>query len=331
MGARHVRVYVNSTLAFEGELEKGCGNQVFDYSNCIELQESHPPECTSPSPVSSRRTLPDHDNTSQESSSGQAHSPRVETSPHQDDQSERSAAHPVDRAAEMQRDSLESDSPPLDLTLPSQRTEEEFLERQLVTTQPSSSRIPRWLRPADRSGPDGAEGCQERDRPPWLQPRNTEPKHSVLPDISCNPVRACKQASGHTVAPLDRTTSGEFSSDSLDLDPDLGLNSHEREQSTQVRQESREHHSDRDLDLWDARVKKPERPVSGRRSSANKPQVMCSGDLITTAGARASIMSTVKVQSNIEIVLCLSLQRNALQRPAATEDRNLTGVNRTIH
>ncbi|XP_057178046.1 katanin-interacting protein isoform X2 [Triplophysa rosa] len=286
VGARNVRVYVNSTLVFEGELEKGCGNHVFDYSNCVELQESQPPECTSPSPVSSRHTLQDprnHDDISQESSAGQSHSPTVETSPDQDNQSERSAARPVNPVTEMQRDSLESDSSPLDLTLLSQRTAEEFPGRQLktVTTQPSSSQIPDWLQPLNRSVPDGADGGQERERPPWLQPQNTEPKQSVLPDISCNPVRACKQASGHrAVAPLDRTTSAEFSSDSLDLDPDLGLNlaaKHERKQSTQLEQDSQERHQD--MDLWDEQVMRAERPVSGRRSSANKRQVHYSGDL----------------------------------------------------
>lgn len=294
VGARDVRVYVNSTLVFEGELEKGCGNQVFDYSNCVELQESHPPECTSPSPVSSRHTLQDphnYDDISQESIAGQSLSPTVETSPNQDNQSERSAARPVNPPTKMQRDSLDRDSPPLDLTLPSQRTAEEFPGRQLktVTTQPSSSQIPHWLQPMNRSVPDGADGGQERERPPWLQPQNTEPKHSVLPDISCNPARVCKQVSGHrAVTPIDRTTSGEFSSDSLDLDPDLGLNLAAKHE-TQLEQDFRERQ--RDLDLWDEQVMRAERPVSGRRSSANKRQVNYSGDLSsdnTTTGAQTS-------------------------------------------
>ncbi|XP_068100739.1 katanin-interacting protein isoform X2 [Hyperolius riggenbachi] len=37
IGAKHVRIYKNETLVFEGCLEKGCGNQVFDYSNTIDL------------------------------------------------------------------------------------------------------------------------------------------------------------------------------------------------------------------------------------------------------------------------------------------------------
>ncbi|KAK5601205.1 hypothetical protein CRENBAI_002762 [Crenichthys baileyi] len=38
IGARHMKLYLNSTLVFEGELEKGCGNQVFDYSSTIDLK-----------------------------------------------------------------------------------------------------------------------------------------------------------------------------------------------------------------------------------------------------------------------------------------------------
>ncbi|XP_072336861.1 katanin-interacting protein isoform X3 [Scyliorhinus torazame] len=37
VGARDVRIYVDSDLVYEEELEKGCGNQVFDYSTTIDL------------------------------------------------------------------------------------------------------------------------------------------------------------------------------------------------------------------------------------------------------------------------------------------------------
>lgn len=294
MGARHVRLYVNSTLAFEGQLEKGCGNQVFDYSTCIELQEPHLPECTSPSPVSSGHSLQDcspHDHEPQESITD---FPTVESSQDKSD----SATNPVDPgscAVAMQRDSLERDSPPLDLSLPSDRKARlpRVEATKTVTTQPSSSRIPHWLQPANRSSTD--EG---RERPLWLQQQSTsehKSKHSVLPDISCNPVRVCKEASSHKGP--QRTASGEFSSDSLDLDPDLGLNyrleaKHERDPSMETEQESHleQHLSDRldrDLDLWDERFGRAERPISGRRGSArsiNKTQPDRSSDF-TAAGA----------------------------------------------
>ncbi|XP_052452577.1 katanin-interacting protein [Carassius gibelio] len=255
VGVRHVRLYVNSTLVFEGELEKGCGNQVFDYSSSIELQEPHLPECTSPSPVSSGHSLPDcspHEPEPQESNAAVS---VLETS---QDKSDTSCV------AEMQRDSLErDDSPPLDLTLPVGRTE----AMKTVTTQPSSSRIPHWLQELDRTAADEAEASRDLERPQWLQSQNTaKHKHSVLPDISCNPVRSCKEASSNKA--LQRTASAEFSSDSLDLDPDLGLN---RSMQTEQEPHMEQHLSDRldrGLDLCDERFERTERPISGRRGSA---------------------------------------------------------------
>ncbi|XP_018429660.1 PREDICTED: protein KIAA0556-like, partial [Nanorana parkeri] len=37
IGAKHVRIYKNEALMFDGFLEKGCGNKVFDYGNDIDL------------------------------------------------------------------------------------------------------------------------------------------------------------------------------------------------------------------------------------------------------------------------------------------------------
>uniref|UniRef100_A0A673G2I0 KATNIP domain-containing protein n=1 Tax=Sinocyclocheilus rhinocerous TaxID=307959 RepID=A0A673G2I0_9TELE len=269
IGARHVRLYVNSTLVFEGQLEKGCGNQVFDYSSSIELQEPHLPECTSPSPVSSEHSLQDCSPHEPEPQESIADVSVVETSQDKSD-----LVNPGSCAAEMQRDSLErDDSSPLDLTLPAGRTE----AMKTVTTQPSSSQIPHWLQALNRTAAHEAEASREQERPRWLQAQNTaEPKskHSVLPDISCNPVSVCKQASSHKVP--QRTVSGEFSSDSLDLDPDLGLN-----YSLWAEQESHleQHLSDRldqDLDLWDEQFERTERPISGRRGSARSESSLAS-------------------------------------------------------
>lgn len=297
MGARHVRLYVNSTLVFEGELEKGCGNQVFDYNNSIELQEPHLPECTSPSPVSSGHSLQDcspHDHEPQESN---ADFSIVETN-QDESESDSNLVNPGRSVAAMQRDSLERDSPPLDLSLPSERKEgfPHVEAMETVTTQPPSSRIPLWLRPVNQSAPDEAEGSRERQRPQWLQQQNTsqhKSKLSVLPEISCNPVRACKEASSHKGA--QRKASRELSSDSLDLDPDLGLNyrleaKHERDLSMQTEQESHLEQQlsdrlDQDLDLWDERFERTERPVSGRRGSArslHKTQPNLSSDFTAT-------------------------------------------------
>ncbi|XP_029432496.1 protein KIAA0556 homolog isoform X2 [Rhinatrema bivittatum] len=39
IGAKDVKIYIDETLVFDGMLEKGCGNQVFDYSNTINMLE----------------------------------------------------------------------------------------------------------------------------------------------------------------------------------------------------------------------------------------------------------------------------------------------------
>ncbi|KAM3916588.1 katanin-interacting protein isoform 1-T1 [Leptodactylus fuscus] len=51
IGAKHVKIYKNETLVFDGILEKGCGNQVFDYSNTIDLLNGQMKTATPP-PVS---------------------------------------------------------------------------------------------------------------------------------------------------------------------------------------------------------------------------------------------------------------------------------------
>uniref|UniRef100_H3AUB4 Katanin interacting protein n=1 Tax=Latimeria chalumnae TaxID=7897 RepID=H3AUB4_LATCH len=40
IGAKDMRIYLDSNLVFDGEIEKGCGNQVFDYSTTIDLSKS---------------------------------------------------------------------------------------------------------------------------------------------------------------------------------------------------------------------------------------------------------------------------------------------------
>lgn len=40
IGARHIRVFVGGELMYDGHLEKGCGNQVFDYSQVVDLRNT---------------------------------------------------------------------------------------------------------------------------------------------------------------------------------------------------------------------------------------------------------------------------------------------------
>lgn len=52
IGARHVRVFVDNKKVFDGEVEKGCGNHVFDYSKTITVRDARaasPPKSQPPS------------------------------------------------------------------------------------------------------------------------------------------------------------------------------------------------------------------------------------------------------------------------------------------
>ncbi|XP_067672341.1 katanin-interacting protein-like isoform X2 [Haliotis asinina] len=40
IGARHTRIFVGGELVFDGDIDKGCGNQAFDYSKVIDLSNS---------------------------------------------------------------------------------------------------------------------------------------------------------------------------------------------------------------------------------------------------------------------------------------------------
>ncbi|CAB1337902.1 unnamed protein product, partial [Coregonus sp. 'balchen'] len=261
VGARHVNLYLNSTLVFEGELDKGCGNQIFDYSTSIDLQALQVPESFSPSPVASGHSL--------RGASPQCHDERSvggnSEGQHRDPNpnhglSEGLAQFRIDMQDKtynplpptstnrppLQRDSFNMDPPDLDLHHPPLK---EQLEQSgqptecTVTTQPSSSRTPQWLQPLARSAPEGCDAG--RERPLWLVPQQSvEPKPplpqststSVLPELGCNPGRVCRG--------VERTVNeGQWSADSLDLGGDLL-----EELSDQQRQD---------------------RPVSGRRSSAN--------------------------------------------------------------
>ena len=64
IGVKHARIFVGGELVFDGDVDKGCGNQVFDYGFIIGLNdvESQPsprsPKPTSPARVSPARVSP---------------------------------------------------------------------------------------------------------------------------------------------------------------------------------------------------------------------------------------------------------------------------------
>lgn len=260
IGAQHIKLYLNSTLVYEGELEKGCGNQDFDYSTTIDLKNLQVSESVFSSPVSSGYNLggvsPLRHNSrnGRECSTGSTHSLNPQLSDTADqammDMQERShtllppiAPTPMGASALTRRSSTQknsSDNPaseePLSLR---QQVEQPALMEHTVTTQPSSSRVaPQWLQPLNRGPPEGCEAS--REKPLWLVPQHSaEPKtsstssSSMLPDLPCNPGRVCRGG--------ERTVNGGlWKANSLDLSCDL---------------------------MDELGEPKPDRPISGRRSS----------------------------------------------------------------
>ncbi|KAK1881253.1 Protein KIAA0556 [Dissostichus eleginoides] len=251
IGARHIKLYLNSTLVFEGELEKGCANQVFDYSTTVDLQDFQVSDSVFSSPVSSGHNLRGaspqrhEDRRGGDGSSTQDHhswNPQPsDTGIHAMlDMQEKPhpllppIAPPVGVSPSAHRSSTQRNS--FDLSAPE---EPPAPMEQTVTTQPSSCRVaPQWLQPLNRGAPEGCEASRERPR--WLVPQNSvEPKSptasssSLLPELPCNPGRVCRGS--------ERTVNGaQWKGDSLDLSCDL---------------------------LEELAEQTADRPVSGRRSS----------------------------------------------------------------
>ncbi|XP_026172275.1 protein KIAA0556 isoform X2 [Mastacembelus armatus] len=258
IGARHIKLYLNSTLVFEGELEKGCGNQIFDYSTTIDLQDFQVSDSLYSSPVSSGHSLRGVSPQRHEDRKGGEGTQRHHILNPQTfdtaglammDMQEKShtplppitpsavGVSSSTRHSSTHRNSfdLPASEDPLSLR---QQVEQQAPMEQTVTTQPSSSRVaPQWLQPLNRGAPEGCEAIRERPR--WLVPQHsTEPKSpsassSMLSDLPCNPGRVCRG--------VEKTVNGgQWKADSLNLSCDL---------------------------LEELREQKPDRPISGRRSS----------------------------------------------------------------
>ncbi|XP_047464632.1 katanin-interacting protein isoform X2 [Mugil cephalus] len=267
IGARHIKLYLNSTLVFEGELEKGCGNQVFDYSTTIDLQDFQASDSLFSSPVSSAhdlRGVSPHRNEDKKGGEGSSTQRYQSSSALSDpigqamvDMQEKShiplppIAASVGVSPSAHRSSTQRNSFDLfaseELHSLRQQAEQPAPMEQTVTTQPSSSRVaPQWLQPLNRGAPEGCE--TSRERPRWLVPQHSaEPKppsasasaSSMLPELPCNPSRVCRG--------VERATNGvQRKADSLDLSCDL---------------------------LEELGEPNPDRPVSGRRSSFRNSSV----------------------------------------------------------
>lgn len=236
---------------FGGELEKGCGNQVFDYSTTIDLQDFQVSDSVFSSPLSSGHNL--------RGASPQRHEDRKSVERHHSSnpqpldaagqammemqEKSHSLLPPITPSSSARRSSTQRNSfdlsaseEPLSLR---QQVEQLAPMEQTVTTQPSSSRAaPQWLQPLNRGAPEGCEASRERPR--WLVPQHSaEPKSptasssSMLPELPCNPGRVCRG--------VERTVNGsQWKANSLDMSCDL---------------------------LEELGEPKTDRPISGRRSS----------------------------------------------------------------
>ncbi|XP_028264447.1 protein KIAA0556 isoform X2 [Parambassis ranga] len=260
IGARHIKLYLNSTLVFEGELEKGCGNHVFDYSTTIDLRDFQVPDSVFSSPVSSGHNLrgaSPHRYEDRKGGDSISSSQRYQTSNALSDTAGQTVidmqekSHiplpPITHSAGVSSSSHRSSTQRNSFDLSASETPHSLRQQveqpapleQTVTTQPSSSRVaPQWLQPLSRGAPEGSE--TNRERPLWLVPQHSaEPKPtsasstSMLPELPCNPGRVCRG--------VERATNGvQWKGDSLDLSCDL---------------------------LEELGEQKPDKLISGRRSS----------------------------------------------------------------
>uniref|UniRef100_A0A3Q4HZ06 Katanin interacting protein n=1 Tax=Neolamprologus brichardi TaxID=32507 RepID=A0A3Q4HZ06_NEOBR len=259
VGARHIKLYLNSTLVFEGELEKGCGNQVFDYSTTIDLQDCQVSDSMFSSPVASGHSLRGATPLCYEDSKGgegsisqryQSLNALSDTAGQNVVDMQEKSHTPLPpitasvgvssstRHSSIQRSSFDLSASEEAHSL-RQQVEQSAPIEQTVTTQPSSSRVaPQWLQPLNRGAPEGCE--TSRERPRWLVPQHSSElkqpsasSSSMLPELPCNPGRVCRGA--------ERTANGvQWKADSLDLSCDL---------------------------LEEVAEQRSDRPISGRRSS----------------------------------------------------------------
>lgn len=258
VGARHIKLYLNSTLVFEGELEKGCGNQVFDYSTTIDLQDCQVSDSVFSSPVASGHSLRGATPLCYEDSKGGegSISQRYQSLNALSDTAGQNVVDMQEKShtplppitasvgvSSSTRHSIQRSSFDLSASEEThslrQQVEQSAPMEQTVTTQPSSSRIaPQWLQPLNRGAPEGCE--TSRERPRWLVPQHSSElkqpsasSSSMLPELPCNPGRVCRGA--------ERTANGvQWKAESLDLSCDL---------------------------LEEVGEQRSDRPISGRRSS----------------------------------------------------------------
>nr|XP_015215697.1 PREDICTED: uncharacterized protein KIAA0556 homolog isoform X2 [Lepisosteus oculatus] len=249
IGARNVRIYLDSTLVFEGELEKGCGNSVFDYSTTVPLRGPvQDPSSASrkKSPESSSSSVGADDDPGDIRTELPESKDKAEGEPLPEDLTMPSvpASRPESPVQPDSRDSTWASL--LADELPATRQPEPNAGKK--TADRASPRTPSWLQPPDRTRQD----APERRKPPWLSA--DLPAEPELLELSGHPGRVRRSA----VARGSKTRNGDPSllsdADSSDLGPG-----------------------------WSPSPlggvgPKPDRPTSGRRSAPRKAAQRVSRD-----------------------------------------------------
>ncbi|MGH0135646.1 UNVERIFIED_CONTAM: hypothetical protein FKN15_057951 [Acipenser sinensis] len=268
IGARHVRVYLDGILMFDGELEKGCGNQVFDYSTTIDLSPTKQEAVSSPVSRGSSDISKDWSSgrPSQECASvscsfsvdedeiGKMLKGKSDSGGLMEDLKMPSAsAAKLERQTQSDSSETSQDSH-LDEELTMKQQLEKLTGKKIA--EPTFFRKPSWLQPINKGSQERTECSKER--PPWLSKDQNEDlkRTSVceLPELSSNPVKAHKSTMSKTERNLDGGLSlptAGYRSDSLDLD--FFGKAAEKDCYT--------------TSLLEDFIQKPDRPISGRRSA----------------------------------------------------------------
>ncbi|XP_078316471.1 katanin-interacting protein-like isoform X4 [Crassostrea virginica] len=178
IGVKHARIFVGGILVFDGNIEKGCGNQVFDYGFVIPLKDtgdkvSPRDPANSPSPISLSPVIHTRSPTSDKGASQRKsqNTPTPTPSPSTDNTHRNPFEQAFSRSSSHSRGQSPGPTPsprvpPLDLRQngPSPSTGDRPVIRSETRTMNHSERdIQRPLVTSDRSGSEADEGHHKDD------------------------------------------------------------------------------------------------------------------------------------------------------------------------
>ncbi|XP_056018588.1 protein KATNIP homolog isoform X4 [Ostrea edulis] len=177
IGVKHARIFVGGILVFDGNIEKGCGNQVFDYDFVITLKDSgdkiSPRDPgNSPSPISLSPVIHTRSPTSDKTSSQRKSHHTPTPSPSTDNAQRNPFEQAFTRSSHPNVQPLTPSYrvPPLDLKQNEPPSEDRPVVRSETRTMNHSEKdIQRPVVMSDRSGSE-AEETHSRGRRNWSPP-----------------------------------------------------------------------------------------------------------------------------------------------------------------